>query len=58
MALADYLRRCAEAAQREETLASPPTRPSIYTALKRYLRDRLSSEQVTQLLADYQFERS
>ena len=52
--LADYLRRCAEADQRGETLASPPARPSVYTAPKRYLRDRLSPEQVTQLLAEYQ----
>lgn len=52
--LADYLRRCADAAQRGETLGSPEVRPSVYTAPKRYLRDRLSSEQVTQLLAGYQ----
>lgn len=52
--LADYLRRCAEAARRGETLASPPARPSVYTAPKQYLRDRLSSQQIAQLLADYQ----
>lgn len=52
--LADYLRRCADAAQQGETLPSPPARPSVYTAPKRYLRDRLSSQQIAQLLADYQ----
>ena len=52
--LADYLRRCAAAARRGETLTSPPTTPSVYTAPKRYLRDRLSSEQIAQLLGDYQ----
>lgn len=51
--LVAYLRRCATAAERGEALPAQPTQPSVYTAPKRHLRDRLTADEVEQLLADY-----
>jgi hypothetical protein len=51
--LAVYLRRCADAAKRGETLSPPPARLSIYTAPKRHLRDRLATDEVEHLVASY-----
>ena len=50
---AAHLRRCADAAERDRELPAPQKRPSVYTAPKRHLIDRLSPEQIDQLLADY-----
>jgi hypothetical protein len=49
-----HLRRFAQAAERGETLPAPPTRPTVYTAPKRHLRDRLTDDQVQRLVATYQ----
>jgi hypothetical protein len=50
---AAHLRRCADAAARTQELPAPPRRATVYTAPKRHLVDRLSPEQIDQLLADY-----
>ena len=50
---AAHLRRCAHAAERGEILAPPPTRPTVYTAPKRHLRDRLTPDELDQLIAMY-----
>lgn len=43
--LAAYLRRCADAAELGDTPPAPPTLPSVDTAPKRYLRDRLRTDE-------------
>jgi len=51
--LVAYLHRCADATAQGQVLSWPTVRPSVYSALKRHLRDRLAADQVEQLLADY-----
>jgi len=50
---AAYLRQCADAAQRGEILSVAPTTPTVYTAPKRHLSDRLTAAELDQLVADY-----
>jgi hypothetical protein len=50
---AAHLRRCADAAERDQELPAPPKRPTVYTAPKRHLNDRLTAAELDRLLADY-----
>jgi hypothetical protein len=46
--LVAYLHRCADATEQGQVFSSPTVRPSVYTAPKRHLRDRLTADQVEQ----------
>lgn len=51
--LVAYLHRCADATEQGQALPAPAVRPSVYIAPKRHLNDRLTANEVEQLLADY-----